>query len=239
MKPLTTDNFITKSKLVHGELYNYSKTIYRRSNEKVIIMCKQHGEFQQKPNNHLMGQTCPKCNGNIKLTTEEFINRARKIHLDVYDYTHTVYKTSPTSVNITCPKHGEFYQAASSHLRGFGCPKCACYRISVPETEFLDYIKIPVQNRQVCISQRKVDGYDPATNTVYEFLGDYWHGNPSKYVSTDFNKFCKKTFGTLYQETIVKFSKLKNIGCCVKYIWENDWIAFKTGHISSIKIQIF
>ena len=59
-----------------------------------------------------------------KITTEIFIERARKMHGDKYGYSKVEYVNSSTKVCILCPEHGEFWQEALSHLRGHGCPKC-------------------------------------------------------------------------------------------------------------------
>jgi len=59
-----------------------------------------------------------------KLTTEEFIDKAIKIHSSTYDYSKVVYQNTKTAVNIICQKHGEFLQNPVIHLGGSGCPKC-------------------------------------------------------------------------------------------------------------------
>jgi hypothetical protein len=60
-----------------------------------------------------------------KLTTEEYINKAKKIHGEKCDYSNTVYINSRTLINICCPIHGEFSQMPKQHLNGDGCPKCS------------------------------------------------------------------------------------------------------------------
>ena len=60
-----------------------------------------------------------------KLTTEEFIDRARAIHGDKYGYAFSVYQHSHTKVMIHCLKHGMFEQIPYDHLRGQGCPDCS------------------------------------------------------------------------------------------------------------------
>jgi len=60
----------------------------------------------------------------LKLTTEEFINKAKNVHGDIYDYTKVDYKNYSTKVKIICPKHGPFYQIPGNHLYGNGCPTC-------------------------------------------------------------------------------------------------------------------
>ena len=61
----------------------------------------------------------------IKVTTEEFIKRAKEVHGDKYDYSKVEYTGRKKKVCIICPIHGEFWQRADSHLSGMGCPKCS------------------------------------------------------------------------------------------------------------------
>ena len=56
---------------------------------------------------------------------EEFIEKARKLHGDKYDYSKVNYINSSTKVCIICPEHGEFWQRPYCHIKGQGCPKCA------------------------------------------------------------------------------------------------------------------
>lgn len=53
--------FILKSRSVHGDRYDYDKTIYENSTNNVIITCRDHGDFMQSPANHLQGSGCTKC----------------------------------------------------------------------------------------------------------------------------------------------------------------------------------
>lgn len=55
------DEFVAKAKVVHGDLYGYTKTVYSRSQSKVLITCDTHGDFEQRPNDHLQGRGCPSC----------------------------------------------------------------------------------------------------------------------------------------------------------------------------------
>lgn len=129
---LTTEYFINKGKEIFGDYYDYSETdLNIRDNKgRVKIICHKHGEFWQNPYSHLHGYGCARCGsekgGNSQsLTTEQFIEKANKIHNFKYDYTPTVYKGCYNKVEIICPKHGKFIQAAYSHLNGHGCKECA------------------------------------------------------------------------------------------------------------------
>ncbi len=236
MKKFTTQEFIEKSKIVHGDKYDYSKVNYTVAKSKVIIRCFIHGNFLQSPDKHLLGRGCNICgmkkrNDKLRKPQTQFLNDAAKIHKDLYNYSKIKYINNHTKFEVICKYHGSFWVTPDNHLvLKRGCPKCV-HRVSKSEMEFLDYLKIPdtKENRQVYILNKQVDGFKPSENIVYEFLGDYYHGNPLKYKSDDYNKTCKKTFGKLYQDTINKFHTLKFGGYCIKYIWETDWKKFKSG----------
>jgi Zn finger protein HypA/HybF involved in hydrogenase expression len=138
----TKDDFITKSKIEHGEKYNYSKVNYFTTKQKVEILCNEHGPFFQSPANHIKGQGCPECARIARATSQrysskEFINSVQEIHKNKYDYSKVNYINSQTKVQIICHKHGPFYMKPNSHFNGQGCPKCG--RISARENIALDY----------------------------------------------------------------------------------------------------
>lgn len=144
---MTTAEFIAKAKLKHGDRYDYSKTEYVNQITDVIIICKEHGEFLQRPNNHYMGAGCPACSGNKRCDTKGFIEKARKVHGDTYDYSLVDYKNNKTHVKIICKLHGVFEQAPDKHLAGRGCPGCATSRTEA--TNMSRYgVKRPLQNKQ-------------------------------------------------------------------------------------------
>ena len=58
------------------------------------------------------------------LSTDKFIEKARKVHGNKYDYSKVDYKNSLTNICIICPKHGEFWQKPENHYYGHGCPVC-------------------------------------------------------------------------------------------------------------------
>lgn len=123
-KAKSNEEFIRDAQKVHGNRYDYSKTNYSRALSKVCITCEKHGDFFITPSDHLRGSGCPKCAGRYK-TTEDFVIEAKLIHGDKYDYSNSNYIGSYKKIRIDCPKHGEFWQRASAHISGQGCPKCA------------------------------------------------------------------------------------------------------------------
>jgi hypothetical protein len=75
-KLIYADRFIENSKAVHGDYYDYSKVVYTKSSEKVIIICPLHGEFSQKANSHTNGRGCRGCSkGKQQRWTITHINR--------------------------------------------------------------------------------------------------------------------------------------------------------------------
>ena len=105
VKALDIKQFIEKAKEVHGDKYNYSKSIYTKSCNKLTIICPIHGEFEQIATNHLQNNGCIKCaniykNIKNKKSQEQFIKEARDFHRDKYDYSLVEYKNSYTKIKI-------------------------------------------------------------------------------------------------------------------------------------------
>lgn len=124
-KRLTTEEFIKRARAVHGDKYDYSRTVYTKATEKVTIVCPEHGPFLQYPSNHRHGRGCPACAGNRRMDTAAFVERARDVHGDKYDYSKVDYRGAHEDVEIVCPEHGSFMQDPMTHLQGHGCPACA------------------------------------------------------------------------------------------------------------------
>lgn len=93
---------------------------------------------------------------------------------------------------------------------------------SLKEKEWLDSLNLNLE-RQYKIENYKVDGYCKETNTVYEFLGDYWHGNPDVFDPEDYNSSCNKTFGQLFDETNKRLEYIKSLGYNIITQWENEY----------------
>lgn len=126
---LTQKEFVKRSNEKHNKFFDYSKTIYKKGTEKVIITCPIHEDFEQLPNSHLQGKGCLKCshdNASIKnrLTYGEFVIQAIKIHGNKFDYSKVNYINYNNVVTIGCSIHGFFEQRVADHLAGHGCQEC-------------------------------------------------------------------------------------------------------------------
>ena len=239
-KRLNMIKFLEKAHEVHGDRYDYSKVEYSGCNEKICIICPEHGEFWQTTNGHLggngcpkcqyknsrkkiedfiedskidernisidkdsfigmdkyaifmckecgfkwnakpskiqQGQGCPKCAKHIPLTTEDFIEKANKIHNNKFIYSKTNIIRMSKKVIITCPKHGDFEQEPFRHLKGEGCPICKESKLEKQMAKILEKNNIkfernkkyPFLKNDYCLSY---DFYLPEYNILIECQG--------------------------------------------------------------------
>lgn len=127
-------SFIERANKMHNNKYLYEKVNYINSLTKVIITCPIHGDFEQTPVNHITGRGCSKCaivstKSKTSSTTEDFIEKAKQIHGNKYDYSEVVYINNRTLIKIVCPEHGLFYQTPKKHLLGSGCKMCGYEKV--------------------------------------------------------------------------------------------------------------
>lgn len=136
----TTDDIISECINTHGDIYQYNDTIYKGKKEKIEIFCpiEGHGTFWQFPDNHIKGHGCPKCVHRYKTNSEEFIEKAIKIHGDKYDYSKVVYVNAKSKVCIICRKCGKyFWQTPNKHLLKQGC---VCHKQTKLELEIENFL---------------------------------------------------------------------------------------------------
>ena len=117
----TSAEFIREARAVHGLRYGYEKCVYQSAHVKLTVVCRIHGAFEISANSHLQGSGCRQCNGGGKLTSAEYVMRARAVHGKRYRYAK--FSGLGNSINITC-KHGTTQVKASSHLAGTECAQC-------------------------------------------------------------------------------------------------------------------
>jgi len=194
------EDFIKNATEIHKGKYDYSKVEYVNGKTKVCIICPEHGEFWQSPNNHLKGKGCKKCGiksaiNKNRIAKENVLDTLNKIHDGKYDYSKLNFDREKDKVCIICPKHGEFWQTLDSHLRGIGCPKCA-KKISKAEIEIKNFIEnilgecsVEERNRNI-ISPYEIDLYIPSKKIGIEYNGLLWH---SEKYNKDKNYHLNKT----------------------------------------------
>ena len=185
-KRSSLSDFIKKAREIHGDKYDYSKVKYVNAHTKVCIICPEHGEFWQRPADHIKGYGCQKCSGKHVPTTEEWITSAREVHNGKYDYSKVDYVNGATKVCIICKEHGEFWQEANSHLLGHGCPKCNLSHLERSVMNYLDEhgITYDYQKRFDWLGRQSLDFYLPDYNVGFECQGGQ-HFFPVKHFGGD------------------------------------------------------
>ena len=136
-----TEEFIEKANFVHNNYFSYKKTIYMGSNNKVIVTCPIHGDFEVRANNHIKGNNCPFCakekiqhhitklpqinSSTKKLTTNDFLEKYKEKFENNYNFDKFVYVNTRTKSIVTCPIHGDFKITPQKLMAGRGCNKCS------------------------------------------------------------------------------------------------------------------
>ena len=130
---MSTPEFITKAKKVHGDRYDYTKASYTNAHAEVVLVCREHGEFTQKAYSHLNGRGCPEC-GRIssdksrKNDPRDVLNKLIEKFGDYYDFT-AVLKADGCKdpFAVICPEHGVTELTSNRLLHPdskYACPKC-------------------------------------------------------------------------------------------------------------------
>ena len=303
---LTTEEFIRRSKEIHGDRYSYRKVVLDTVHVPVTIICSKHGEFQQKPGKHLHGHGCRQCGrdrqaakvsewatvsraeflhrarakfgntfryrgqyvdlttgiqvkcpthgwfntapqlhlrlktgcpdcGRNRPSTEEFTARAAKVHGSRYDYSQTRCTSVDCPITVICKMHGMFTISQRRHLAGRGCPGCS--KVGHSKIAMV-WLHLEIRRRRMRNVQHaenggeykipgtkfRVDGYHPRTNTVFEFYGDMYHGNMSRYRATARpNPYSNLTTRQLHQKTMERENLIRSLGYNVVSVWESDF----------------
>lgn len=198
----TLDQFIEEARKVHGNLYDYSKSIYKNNNTKICVICPKHGDFYVTPANHIHNKhKCYHCSVMIRgskrrKSQEQFISDVHHIHKGYYTYDNTVYNGTLSIITVTCPKHGNFNCSASDHLYSkSGCPKCGSSKseekirqiLSSKNIEFLEQHRFTDCRNKLPLP---FDFYLPEYNTCIEYDGE-GHYTPIKRSQTKDHGFEK------------------------------------------------
>lgn len=171
---LGLEAFLAKAHAVHENRYDYSDVVYVHGRKPVSIRCKIHGAFEQKPDVHLMGSGCQECfTERFRLTTEQFIERARAVHGDRYCYSKVVYRDSKTKVDVVCQTHGKFAITPNAHIAcKQGCPRCKESKGESRIRQFLEKHGIEfIQEYKLGDSRFRYDFFLPSYSVLIEFQG--------------------------------------------------------------------
>lgn len=178
----------------HNTCYIYDKETYIDTHTKMRIICPKHGEFWQTPKSHLLYE-CEKCSYEKRglknrKSSEEFIEKAKTVHGNKYDYSKVLYKTAKTPITIICSKHGEFIQKPNDHLNGKGCPKCNESHLEREVERFLkeNDFNFETQKKFDWLGKQSLDFYLPEYNTAIECQGKQHFGSGGWSENFDFKR---------------------------------------------------
>lgn len=103
------ENIISEVERIYGDAYETDMIENNGVSDYVTLKCKKHALiFRKRLSRLLKGSGCPLCSGKARKTFEQFVEDARKVHGDKYEYNDSNYVNSHTKIGITCPEHGEF-----------------------------------------------------------------------------------------------------------------------------------
>lgn len=205
-KRITLEMFIKRAKAIHGDHYDYTKTILGRSlKQKIKLTCKIHGDFYIVADKHIHGaQGCRRCGysrffATITSTRDAFIAKANEVHNYAYWYTKVDYVNNKVPVIITCKIHGDFKARPDNHIGGkTGCPICSESKGELILRNFFADNDIKyVREFRFENSKFRFDFYLPELNILIEYDGRY-HFAPVDWIG-----------GQATYEGIVKRDKLK------------------------------
>ena len=195
-KRSSTDYFIERSRKVHGDKFDYSKSKYIKAKKLIKIICKKHGEFDQLADVHLSGGGCGKCGyETISQKKRNSINKVIKILEEKrgksrFDYSliHQTYKSNRSILSIRCITHNKtFYQSANDHARSGGCENCKYKSIgeelimSILSEKNIEYShNWGKHDCKLGKGKAKFDFYLPHQNLIIEYDGEQ-HFKPVQY----------------------------------------------------------
>ncbi len=232
----TTEMFIEKSRKVHGDKYDYSKSEYKGKRSRLTVTCPKHGDFEILPDRHYSGDGCPKCSKeknaqnqfNRRFTNDIFIEKARKVHGDKYDYSQVNYETARIPITVICPKHGPFEITPNKHLLGGGCKECHFDKKRHSKNDFIEKAKLVHGDKYNYSKVKYVNDMTPV-EIICPKHGSFY-ATPNNHVSKSSGcASCKESNGEKTLRSILKDKGLKFIPQatfteCLNYTDENTCV---------------
>ncbi len=208
-------DFVTSARLLHGDKYDYSKSVYVSSLTQIEIVCPDHGSFWQVPHDHKTRYGCRACSGLEPIDFETFETRGSFAHQGAYEYDGKTYTGYSGTVGVKCQTHGWFVQRPKDHARGAGCPSCASEKTSSKaERDIGDWLEglgeRVIRNDRTALGGMEIDIYLPDRAVGIEYNGSYWHHD-----------------GIMAHPRIheLKLRRAQKSGIRLVTIWDFDWIS--------------
>ena len=248
--PWNIEKLLKIGKEIHGDTINYDRVKpehIENNKSKIPLKCNKckyewdhttiHSHINQKAG-------CPDCSGKNPWTLEKLLIKGKEVHGDTINYSRVKpehIRGKYSNIPLQCNKcQHEWTTTIGSHINGkTGCPVCSrknqYSKISIEWLESIEKLENIIIRKATSVEGEfripslnpgyyySFDGYCATTNTVYEFHGDYWHGNPIKYDPGDINKTLNKTYGELYRKTLERENYIRSLGYNLIVKWETPF----------------
>ena len=223
VKKKTTESFLKELKSVHGDRYATDKVHYVNMVTPITLTCRKHGDFSEKPYMLMNGHGCPICDqlegktwhDNTKYTKEDFVRISKENHKEVYDYTESVYVNCDSKIKIKCPNGHVFWQVATEHMHGTGCPFCNGRGRTTEE--FIEMFKRVHGDKYILDKTKYINSTTKVCVTCKEH-GDFY-ALPSNLLK---GQGCPKCYKHKGEERVEEYLKNKNIKYIPQYEFKNE-----------------
>ena len=216
MLPFT--EFVRQMQGKHGkDAVEYLAEGYTGMHGSITYICPTHGKVVASALHHFKAKLpCKFCSADgrserSRIPFSQFVENAKAIHGDRYDYIEDSYIAMSEQVEIVCKVHGKFSQLASDHISSeAGCPRCAV-SISKGEVElkeFLESAGLAVTHQFKYSGRREFDILVDSHNIAVEYDGVLWHSTKYRDRETQ----------------LLKARHAKELGVSLIRIFEDEWL---------------
>lgn len=203
---------------------------------KMCFVCERGHTWETTPNNIINSKhTCRMCSGKAKKSHDQFLQELSLKRPDISVQPGQTYTSAHTKITFVCNKNHVWQTRPIDVLQGYGCPHCIKKGYSSKCIKWLNSIMeqsgVHIQHAEnggealIPGTPFYADGYCKETNTVYEFYGDVYHGNPTLFKDSDkchpYNK--QVTAKTLYLQTMAREATIKQLGYNIVSMWEHEY----------------
>ena len=233
--------FIEKAIEIHGDKHDYSNVQCFNATDKVEIICSVHGKFEQIANQHLQGHGCPKCNfdqmaKDRSMGKEIFINKAKELFGEKFDYSKVEYINGQKNVCLICPIHGDFVVTPNNHLsKKSGCPICNESKLERELASILDNqnVKYERQKKFKWLGRQSLDLYLPEHNIAIECQG-IQHFKPVDFAGKG-EKWANKSFLEIKERDDIKLKKCLDFNIKMIYVTDNEEYLDNEYHLDNVE----
>ena len=233
--------FFRLAREVWGDRYTYHPRIDQKYGNADLISrtCNVCNVTQDQIIPSLLGDNgCSICSQKKKHTKESFIAKSEAIWgKGKFDYTLVTNVSNNVPVTLKCTEGHTFQCSPSNHFTRGNCPRCSRKKfISAGETEWLNSLMIPNDNRNIWlnVNGQKFNVDALINGTVYEYYGDYWHGNTKRFDPQMINAYSGLTMQELHEHTVEREQLLRDGGYVVISMWESDWMTLRKTRVSKV-----